>query len=247
VRPGDRVEVTLRHQEAEPLSPERVLHLDALVLAVDKPSGVSAQEDLAGGPALPDLCSALLKRLGEKETQALLVHRLDRGTTGVTVLARTRRAQAALLEEFREHRATKEYRALVAGAPGNASGVIDLALGPAERGLRQPDLDGEPARTTWRVLERYLDASLVAALPETGRSHQIRVHLRALGCPILGDARYGGPLFVTRPDGSRLDFARPLLHALSLSLRHPEGTQLNLTAPPPADFEAARTFLSGSR
>lgn len=247
VRPGDRVEVTLRHEEAGPLSRERVLHLDALVLAVDKPAGVSAQEDLAGGPALPDLCSALLKRLGEEETKALLVHRLDRGTTGVTVLARTRRAQAALLEEFREHRAAKEYRALVAGAPGNASGVIDLALGPAERGLRQPDLDGEPARTSWRVLEHYQGASLVAALPETGRTHQIRVHLRALGCPILGDGRYGGPSFVTRPDGARLDFDRPLLHALSLCLRHPEGTQLNLTAAPPADFEGARAFLSGSR
>jgi len=223
VRPGDKIEVTLRHEESQPLGRERLLHLDAFLLAVDKPAGVSAQDDLAGGPALPDLCSALLSTLGERETQALLVHRLDRGTTGVTVLARTRRAQAALLEEFREHRAAKEYRALVAGAPGNDSGVIDLALGPAERGLRQPDLGGESARTNWRVL------------------------LQTLGCPILGDHRYGGPSFVARQNGSRLDFARPLLHALSLSLRHPGGTRLNLTAPTPADFEAARAFLSGSR
>lgn len=247
MKPGDRVEVTLRHEEATPLSRDRLLHLDALVIAVNKPAGVSAQEDLAGGPALPDLCSALLADLGEKETQALLVHRLDRGTTGVTLLARTHKAQAALLEEFREHRVAKEYRALVAGAPANDEGTIDLALGPSERGLRKPDLAGEPARTTWRVLERYAGASLVATFPETGRTHQIRVHLKMLGCPLLGDPRYGGPAFVARPDGSRLDFAHPLLHALSLSLRHPGGARLNVAAPSPEEFEAARTFLSGSR
>jgi 23S rRNA pseudouridine1911/1915/1917 synthase len=118
VSKGDRVEVVLREPLEQPeLARERVLHLDAQLLAVDKPAGVTAQEDFAGGPALPELCEALLARLGEKETKALLVHRLDRGTTGVTVLARDKSAQAALLEEFRGHRVHKEYRALVSGAP----------------------------------------------------------------------------------------------------------------------------------
>ena len=248
VRKGDRVEVTLRPPEEQPrLARERVLHLDAEVLVVDKPAGVSAQEDLAGGPALPQLCEALLEDLGETQTQALLVHRLDRGTTGVTVLARTRKAQAALLEEFRAHRVKKEYRALVFGAKAPDAGVIDLALGAGERGLRRVDPQGESALTRYRVLERYPEAALIAAAPETGRTHQIRVHLAALGCPLLGDARYGGPAFLTRGDGARLECERPLLHALSLSLRHPAGTRLDLTAPSPPDFEEACAWLRRSR
>ncbi len=248
VRKGDRVEVTLRPPGEEPrLARERVLLLDPDLLAVDKPAGVSAQEDLAGGPALPQLCEALLEELGELETQALLVHRLDRGTTGVTVLARTKRAQAALLEEFRAHRVQKEYRALVSGAPAADAGVVELALGAGERGLRRADPQGEAALTRYRVLERYLGAALIAVFPETGRTHQIRVHLGALGCPLLGDARYGGPSFLTRDDGSRLECARPLLHALGLALRHPGGARLNLVAPSPADFEEACTWLRRSR
>ena len=248
VRKGDRVEVTLRPPDAQPrLARERLLHLDAELLAVDKPAGVSAQEDLAGGPALPQLCEALLEELGETETRALLVHRLDRGTTGVTVLARTRKAQAALLEEFRAHRVQKEYRVLVSGAPALDAGVIDLALGAGERGLRRLDPRGESALTRYHVLERYQGAALIAAVPETGRTHQIRVHLGALGCPLLGDTRYSGPAFLTREDGARLDCARPLLHALSLALRHPAGTRLALTAPSPADFEEACSWLRGSR
>ena len=101
--------------------------------------------------------------------------------------------------------------------------------------------------TRWRLLERFGDASLIAAFPETGRTHQIRIHLRELGCPLLGDARYGGPAFITRPDGSRIDFERPMLHALSVSLRHPSGKPLALAAPSPEDFERARAFLSRSR
>jgi 23S rRNA pseudouridine1911/1915/1917 synthase len=247
VRPGDRVEVALRVPEAQALPRECLLHLDPLLLAVDKPAGVIAQEDLAGGPALPELCGALLAQLGEKETQALLVHRLDRGTTGVTVLARTRAAQAALLDEFRGHRAKKEYRALVAGGPAADEGVIDLALGAAERGLRTADPRGEPAITRFSVLERFDGAALIAAFPETGRTHQVRVHLRELGCPLLGDTRYGGPAFLTRKGGARADFARPLLHALSLALRHPAGQPLELKAPVPTDFEQARAFLLSSR
>ena len=203
------------------------------MLAVDKPAGVAAQEDLAGGPALPELCAQLLAELGvgENQTQALLVHRLDRGTTGVTILARTRRAQAALLEEFRLHRARKEYRALVAGAPERDEGLVDSPV------------ESRPARTRFRVLERYDGATLMAAFPETGRTHQVRLHLRELGCPLLGDKTYTGPAFLTRPNGRRIDFDRPLLHALTLQLRHPRAGELRLLAPLPADFARAQAFL----
>lgn len=235
VRAGDRVEVSLAEPAAVTLGRERLLHLDALLVAVDKPAGVSAQEDLAGGPALPLLCSELLAQLGEKQTQALLVHRLDKGTTGACVLARTRNAQGALLEEFRAHRARKEYRALVKGTPASDEGVIDS---PVEKAR---------AVTRWRMLERFDDAALIAALPETGRTHQIRLHLASIGLPLLGDAKYGGPAFVTLPDGARHDFARPMLHALSLELSHPGGGDLRVKAKTPADFDAARAFLESHR
>ncbi|GAC1344382.1 MAG: RluA family pseudouridine synthase [Myxococcales bacterium] len=246
---GDRVEVLLRERgEAPaapaPLEPARLLHLDAHLAVVDKPAGVLAQEGRAGGPALPALVAALLRERGEPD-QVLLVHRLDRGTTGCTVLARTRRALAALLEEFREGRARKEYRAWVRGAPREDRFAVDLALGadPFAPGKRRVDPNGEVARTRFEVLERRPGAALVAAFPETGRTHQIRVHLAALGLPLLGDARYGGPQEMTGPAGNRLELPRPLLHALRLGLAHPAGGTLEVEAPPPLDFGEVGRFL----
>jgi RluA family pseudouridine synthase len=230
LRDGDRVEVTLFAPAAVRLGRESLLHLDELVLAVDKPAGVAAQQDLAGGPALPDLCSALLRELGERD-EALLVHRLDRGTTGVTALARTRKAQSALLREFREHRARKQYRALVAPGPEGDEGKADAMVA------------GRPACTRWRVLERYAGAALIDAVPHTGRTHQIRIHLAALGCPLLGDKAHGGKTFVAHPSGARHEFQRPMLHALSLSMRHPSGGELRVEAPLPEDFAKAQAFL----
>jgi 23S rRNA pseudouridine1911/1915/1917 synthase len=230
LREGDRVEVALSAPPPVPLGRERILHIDDLVLAVDKPAGVAAQEDLAGGPALPDLCSALLREMGEKD-DALLVHRLDRGTTGVTALARTRKAQSALLREFREHRARKLYRALVAPGPDRDEGVVETPVA------------GRPARTRWRVLDRYPGAASIEASPETGRTHQIRIHLGGLGCPLLGDKAHGGRTFVAHPSGARHELERPMLHALSLVVRHPRGGELRVEAPLPADFAAAQAFL----
>jgi len=232
---GDRVELALQARGVSPLGRERVLHIDDQVLAVDKPAGVAAQQDLAGGPALPDLCNALLRELGEEQAQALLVHRLDRGTTGVTVLARTQRAQSALLLEFRGHRVRKEYRALVSPPPRGDEGVEDSSIG------------SRPALTRWGVVERYAGGALIAAFPETGRTHQIRLHLRELGSPLLGDRANGGAVFLTRPSGARHDFARPMLHALSLGLRHPAGFEMSIEAALPPDFEAARAFLRRPR
>jgi 23S rRNA pseudouridine1911/1915/1917 synthase len=242
VEPDDRVEVDLRETRAPELP--RLLHLDPLVLAVDKPAGVLAQEGRAGGPALPDLCSALLRERGENDT-ALLVHRLDRGTTGVTVLARTRDAQRALLEEFRHGRVAKEYLALCAGEPPKDELETDLALGPDPRvpGKRRPDPRGEPARSRFHVLRRLRAGALIAAFPQTGRTHQVRAHLAALGLPLIGDARYGGPRALTSPEGQRLQIERPLLHALSIRLRHPAGNQLSVYAPEPRDLSEAVRFL----
>ena len=254
--PGESVELHLRERgetpHAEALEGARILHLDAQLIAIDKPAGVLAQEGLAGGPDLPSLTSALLASRGES-MPALLVHRLDRGTTGVTLLARTRTAQSALLEAFRGGLVEKEYLALCA-LPADREGtdladefVVDLALGADERiaGNRKPDPTGDAARTRFRVLERWPGVALIAAFPETGRTHQIRVHLAANGLPLLGDARYGGPRLITRPDGARLDLTRPMLHARALSAPHPAGGTLHVEAPRPADLLAALEFLAG--
>ena len=261
LKSGDRVEVHLQERGAAPVAPPaletaRLLHLDAEVALVDKPAGVLAQEGRAGGPDLAALVSALLAARGEAP-QALLVHRLDRGTTGVCALARTRAAQALLLQAFREGRVAKEYLALCActgeADPGGVEFTVDLALGPdpTATGRRRPDPAGEPARTRVQVLRRWPATSaagahaLVAAFPETGRTHQVRVHLAARGLPLLGDVSYGGPKLVTGPSGARLDVARPLLHAKRLQLPplSPGAAPLAIEAQVPQDLAAAIAFL----
>jgi 23S rRNA pseudouridine1911/1915/1917 synthase len=119
-----------------------------------------------------------------------------------------------------------------------------LGAPAADDGVVESPVESRAALTRWRVLERYGVASEIAAFPETGRTHQIRIHLRELGFPLLGDKAYGGPAFLTRKDGLRHELARPLLHALSLSLRHPDGGDLRLCAPLPTDFREAQQFLA---
>ncbi|HEX4385579.1 MAG TPA: RluA family pseudouridine synthase [Myxococcales bacterium] len=229
VRAGDKVEVSFPLEDAAPaaaLDKSRLLFLDADVIAVDKPAGVAAQEELAGGAALPELCSALLASMGEAETEALLVHRLDKGTTGVTLLARNKASQARLLEDFRERRVRKEYRALSTQPP---SETMITAL-----------VEGRTASTRVQVLETFPLGAHIAAFPETGRTHQVRLHLESVGAPLLGDRQHGGPVYINRADGSRLDFERPMLHALSLKVVG----GLRVEAPVPPDFIAALKWLA---
>jgi 23S rRNA pseudouridine1911/1915/1917 synthase len=227
VRAGDRVDVSFPEAAAAvSLDKSRLLFLDAELIAVDKPAGIAAQEELVGGPALPDLCSALLAELGEAETQALLVHRLDKGTTGVTLLARNKASQAKLLEDFRERRVRKEYRALTTRPP--ASEMITALV------------EGRTASTRVQVLEQFPLGTHVAAFPETGRTHQVRLHLEGAGAPLLGDKQHGGPIYINRADGSRLDFERPMLHALSLKIVG----GVRVEAPVPDDFKAALAWLA---
>jgi 23S rRNA pseudouridine1911/1915/1917 synthase len=221
---GARVEISLEVSPVAALDPSRLLLLTDSLIAIDKPAGIAAQEELAGGPALPDLVSALLASMGERETQALLVHRLDKGTTGVTLLARTHAAQEELLAAFRERKVLKEYRALTVREPSRL--FADEAI------------EGRPALTRIAVVERFAQGAHVAAFPETGRTHQVRIHLQSAGAPLLGDKQYGGPAFLTRADGSRIDFERPLLHALSVTVG-----QTRVMSPLPEDFEVALTWL----
>ncbi|MFP2903339.1 RluA family pseudouridine synthase, partial [Corallococcus sp. 4LFB] len=177
-------------EAAKPAAPLRVLFEDADVIAVDKPAGLNAQptEGRVGG-SLVDVVSEHLGR------QAGLVHRLDRETSGVTVFGKTAAATSSLAEAFREGTARKRY--LAATGPGLAAGgTVDL---PCRRTRRGRGAGGRPARpnvvpawTDYRTLFAGDAFCLVELLPRTGRTHQLRAHLTALGTPILGDARYGG-------------------------------------------------------
>jgi 23S rRNA pseudouridine1911/1915/1917 synthase len=246
VRPGQQVLVHLEEggrtpAPAAPLDRSRLLYADQHLAAVDKPAGVPAQPTLASDRGhLPELVAGLLGGV------PFPVHRLDRETSGVVVLARTRAAAAALSAAFREGAPRKTYLALTARAPAPPEGRIDAPLGPDPRrkGRRAPTPGGEPAATAYRTLRTYPGGqALVEARPETGRTHQIRVHLAHLGAPLLGDARYGGPRRVLE-----ISFPRVMLHALRLEIAHPAtGARLALEAPVPEDFAAAERALAGAR
>ncbi len=230
--------------EAAPAPPAlRVLFEDGDVLAVDKPAGVTAQPTEARvGGSLVDLAGAHLGR------PAGLVHRLDRETSGVTVFGKTPQATSGLAAEFREGHARKRY--LAATGPGlPPSGFVDLPLSrdPSRPGRWRATraANGVPAETDFRTLHAGGAFCLVELLPRTGRTHQLRAHLTALGAPILGDARYGGA-----EQAGGLSAPRCLLHAQALEVRHPRtGRPLRLEAPVPGDlqrfFEAAGVAAPG--
>ena len=243
VHPGQRIQVNLEEggrsaAAVQPLEPARLLYADADLAAVDKPAGVPAQATLTTDRgALPELVSALLG------SPATLVHRLDRETSGVTVFARSPAAAAALAEAFRTGGPEKTYLALTARPPSPPVGRIEAALGmdPARPGLRRVSSAGDPAATRYRTLAIGPGGALVEARPETGRTHQIRVHLAHLRAPLLGDARYGGPRRV-----GEVAVPRVMLHALRLELQHPvTGAPLAFEAPVPPDFRAAAAALVG--
>lgn len=220
-----------------------VLHEDRHLLAVDKPAGRLVIPGRGAGER------SLREELEAAHGRLWVVHRLDRGTSGVLLFARTAEAHRTLNLAFDRGEPRKRYVALVRGAPPDEQ-AIDLALAPARRGRMRParpgDARGKAARTVVRCLERFPERAwaggalaMVEALPETGRTHQIRVHLAAAGAPLAVDPDYGeaGPL--RGPDGAPL-LDRTPLHAARLEVAHPAGGEpLVVEAPCPADL--ART------
>lgn len=213
-----------------------LIHDDKTVLAFNKPAGLSVQGGSGVEESLDDLLSAFAKSNGNVPR---LVHRLDRDTSGVILAARTKPATAFLNAAFAARDVEKTYLAIVCGgAPEPAEGAIDFAL--VKEKIRGVDLvrrgrSGEAAlsaRTRYQTLEATPIAALVRLFPETGRMHQLRAHMAAIGRPIAGDGKYGG-LFSL---GDRA-VARLMLHAAAIDVPHPEGGRLRLSAPPPADFE----------
>lgn len=198
-----------------------ILFEDADLLAIDKPAGMATAptRSAAAGTAL-DLLTEALRARRDRPARLWVVHRLDAATSGVLVFAKTRAAAAALSAAFAEGRAEKTYLARVAGVPDARAGTIDDAIDDAGRRVRI-DPGGRPARTEWALVAADDRGALLRIRPRTGRRHQIRVHLRALGHPLLGDRAYGGP-----------PAPRLMLHAARLVVPHPRsGAPLALESP----------------
>lgn len=196
-----------------PQDPLEILHNDHELLLVDKPSGLLS---VPGKGA--HLADCLVGRVQAVFADALLVHRLDRDTSGVMVFAMTRHAQRHLGLQFEKRQIKKTYLARVFGRVEEKTGTVDLPLivDWPNRPLQHVDFEnGKQAITDWRVLKYEERATRMRLFPQTGRSHQLRVHMREIGHPILGD-----PFYAT---GDALDAPRLMLHAESLRFRHPDG------------------------
>ncbi len=209
---------------APPDTPLSVLHADHEILLVDKPAGLLS---VPGKGA--HLSDCLLARVQAAFPTALLVHRLDRDTSGVMVFALSPHAQRHLGLQFEKRQVRKVYVARVWGEMTEKEGEIDLPLTVdwPNRPRQKVDFEtGRAAQTRWRVVRRQNGTTRVRLYPRTGRSHQLRVHMAEIGHPILGDPFYA--------EGPARDFPRLMLHSESLRLRHPDGgAGMNFSAPCP--------------
>ena len=214
-----------------------VIHQDEHILALNKPSGLSSQGGRGQVHTLDELLHAFAKSSGVRPR---LIHRLDRDTSGVILTARSKPAAAFLGKAMMGRRFKKTYLALLAAAPDPPQGLIETPLRRDESGREAfmrvcpPDHpDAEATRSRYRTLAVGQGAALVELSPETGRMHQLRVHLASIGRPIAGDPRYGGALMLAGAPAGRL-----MLHAAALEFPHPAGGRLRLEAAPPGDFAA---------
>lgn len=215
-----------------------ILHIDDALLVINKPAGL---------PVLPDgwepEAPYLMKLLEAEYGHLWIVHRLDKVTSGVMIVARTKEAHRSLSMQLERHEARKVYHTIVNGRPGWEEHTANQSLRTNVGHKHRTAIDvryGKRSSTWFHVLERFRAHALLEAHPLTGRTHQVRVHAEALNCPLLGDLLYSAPAT------DIID--RPALHALSLSFTSPEsGQPVTFTAPYPEDFERALRVLRGKR
>jgi RluA family pseudouridine synthase len=215
-----------------------ILYEDEQLLIINKPASL---------PVLPDGWEPdapyLVKLLQEKFPELLVVHRLDKVTSGVMVFARTPEAHRALNMQFEQHTSQKIYHSICVGVPKwsehTAKHKLRVNVGHSHRTMVD-NSHGKPTETRFVVLQRFTGYALLESTPATGRTHQIRVHAYALGFPLLGDSLYSAP---------RTDLIeRPALHAQSLTFAHPDsGETVTFTAPYPEDFKEALEKIRAAR
>jgi len=246
---GEPLQVTLplpRPRETpRPVEGLTVLYEDDDIIVVDKPRGVAAHPTpgWTGPTVIGGLLAAghTVATGGAAERQGI-VHRLDANTTGVMVVAKSERAYSALKRAFRERSVDKRYHALVQGHPDPLHGTVDAPIGrhPSGDGRFAVVSDGRPSVTHYDTLEAFRAASLVAVGLETGRTHQIRVHMAAIRHPCVGDLLYGADPVLA----ARLGLTRQWLHAVSLTFAHPaDGHPVSFTSPYPPDLARALEIL----
>lgn len=217
---------------------DAIIFEDDLIVAINKPPGLASQ----GGSGTTRHVDGLFAGIAGDEGRPKLAHRLDRDTSGVLLLGKTASSAAALTKAFRDRTARKIYWAITSGVPSPRQGTIDLALkkagGRGKERMVWEDGDGNRAVTEFAVLEHAGSAAaMVALMPLTGRTHQLRAHLAAIGHPVLGDGKYGGE--AAKLPGMGLPRGM-MLHARSLDLPAPKGRdRLFFEAEPPAHFQAA--------
>lgn len=234
--------------DAEPQDlPVRIVYQDADLAVIDKDPGMVVHP--GAGHADGTLVNALLHHLDDLSgiggtVRPGIVHRLDRGTSGLLVVAKNDRTHACLAAQFADHSAGRTYLAICDGSPKEESGTIHTQLGrhPKHRVRFASVPEGKEAITHWAVEERFGALSAIRCRLDTGRTHQIRVHLTEAGWPLLGDPLYGRTRVppVLRP---LLPPERPMLHARELRLVHPDGRPLVFTAPVPPDMLAVLEAL----
>ncbi len=268
VRTGQAVEVVLPEIPRQAPSPEAipidVLYEDDYLAVIDKPPGMVVHP--ARGNWTGTLASALQHRFAGRlsttggPTRPGIVHRLDRDTSGAILVAKTDLVHHKLAAQFSERTVEKEYFALVSGTPERDRDVIDCPIGvhPQQRekmAILRGHPDSRPAETFYEVDERFDGFAAVRAMPRTGRTHQIRVHLAHIGCPVLCDRQYGGRAEITRGEISRdrgdalVLLSRQALHARRLNFSHPflGGRMIEVEAPLPPDMTAVLQALRENR
>ncbi|NTW02942.1 MAG: RluA family pseudouridine synthase [Oscillochloris sp.] len=250
LRIGDLVDVKVPPPQPIALLPERIpltiIYEDANVVVVDKPAGMVVHP--APGHPGGTLVNALLERYPDMQVAGDLrpgiVHRLDAGTSGLLVVARNDTALRSLGDQQRERQMRKIYLAVAEGRFKQADGVIDAPVGrhPSDRLRMAVTLKGRPARTHYRVIEEIGIYTLLELRLETGRTHQIRVHLQHIARPVLGD-----PLYGARKNRPSFGLDRQFLHAHQLGFRLPSGEWCEFNSPLPADLQATLVKLKGVR
>ena len=264
-QPGDRIEMGQiirvppleapspdkakpQKKERAPLSADEtefaqslVIHKDAAALVLNKPPGLATQ----GGTKTDRHVDGLLDALEyESEGRPKLVHRLDKDTSGALLVARNARAAAFFAKSFSSRTARKVYWAIIAGVPSIEEGLIELPIakqpGTGGEKMYVDEKEGSPSRTRYRVIERAGNrAAFVELHPLTGRTHQLRVHMAAIGHPIVGDGKYGGPdAFLTGGISRKMH-----LHARRIRIDHPDGGQIDQRAELPTHFAESLAHL----